>query len=272
MTRGRSYVFTLNNYSEEDEKGLQGLDCKYLIYGREVGENGTPHLQGFVKFDNARSFSSVSKLLPRAHLETCKSVDKAIKYCRKDGDVFEKGEEPQKNGGDSMEIIAERNKRLREVPLAELVRIGEISLNQVPILKKARLILDQESDSYTHDTVRGIWIWGPPGVGKSHAAREYSDWWPKAQNKWFDGYTGQETIILDDFDKMGVCLGHYLKIWCDKWACTGEIKGGTVNLVHKRFVVTSNYHPMDLWEDDDNMYNAICRRFEIIHMTQRPDE
>ena len=45
---------------------------------------------------------------------------------------------------------------------------------------------------------------------------------------------------------------------------TGEIKGGTVRLQHDKFIVTSNYHPMDLWEDDRQLLAAIERRFKII--------
>lgn len=266
MSKFLSYVFTLNNYTAEDELYLQGLECRFLVYGREVGESGTPHLQGFIKFKNQRSFNAVRKLLPRAHVEVCRNVGPAIQYCRKDGDYFEQGEEPQKNGGDKQEERARKNKRLREVPLEELVRTGELPISQVPLIKKARVILDQEGAPYEHESVRGVWIWGQPGVGKTHKAREYGDLYLKAQNKWFDGYTGQENIVLDDFDKMGVCLGHYLKIWADKWACTGEIKGGTVNLRHKKFIVTSNYHPSDLWEEDRTLLDAILRRFEIINL------
>lgn len=263
MSRSRAYVFTLNNYTEEEELYLQReLECQFLVYGREKGASGTPHLQGFIYFGNARSFSAVRKLLPRAHVEVCKRVADSIRYCRKDGDVFEKGIEPQKNGGDTALEIAAKNKRLREVPLEELVRTGELSLNQVPIIKKARVILDQENSLYEHDQVRGVWIYGPPGTGKTHLARSYGDVYLKAQNKWFDGYIGQKTIVLDDFDSQGSCLGHYLKIWADKWSCTGEIKGGTVNLQHRNFIVTSNYHPKELFEDK-NMLDAILRRFEI---------
>lgn len=245
---------------------MQALDCVYLLYGREQGESGTPHLQGFIKFDNARSFQSVKKLIPRAHIESCRVPQKAIEYCLKDGDIFEKGTRPEKNGGDSLVEKQARNKRLTEAPLEELVRMGEVHPCQVPNLKKARLILQQEQPPYQAEDVRGVWIYGPPGVGKSHAARQDGDVFIKSQNKWFDGYTGQKTILLDDFDKQGVCLGHYLKIWADKWACTGEVKGGTINLQHDKFVITSNYQPNQLWTEDDELLQAIERRFKFIRM------
>ncbi len=270
MSRARSYVFTLNNYTEEEEKNVQSVDCEFLVYGRETGESGTPHLQGFIKFRNPRQFNAVRKLLPRAHVEICRDVASAISYCRKYGDTFEKGLEPQKNGGDKKEEVAKKNKRLREAPLEELVRTGELSLNQVPIIKKARIILDQEHELFEADDVRGIWYWGPPGVGKTHKAREHGDCYLKSQNKWWDGYTGEKNVVLDDLDKQGSCLGHYLKIWSDKWSCTGEIKGGTVRLQHEKFIVTSNYHPMDLWEDDIQLLRAIERRFKIIKIEQLP--
>lgn len=266
MSRSRAYVFTLNNYTQEEELYVQGVECVYMVYGREVGESGTPHLQGFVYFKSQRSFNAMRKLFPRAHVEISSNLAGSIQYCKKDGDLFEKGVAPIGAVGKkcTLEERAQKNKRLRETPLSVLVETGEVSLKEVPILKKARVILDQENEPYEHDTVRGIWIWGPPGTGKTHQARGYGDCYIKAQNKWFDGYVGQENIVLDDFDKQGVMLGHYLKIWTDKWHCTGEIKGGTVNLRHKRFIVTSNYHPCDLWEEDRTLLEAIERRFEII--------
>ena len=113
------------------------------------------------------------------------------------------------------------------------------------------------------EDVRGIWLYGDPGIGKTHKARKIGgdSIFLKAQNKWWDGYSGESVVVLDDLDKQGSCLGHYLKIWSDKWPCTGEIKGGVVKLQHDKFVVTSNYLPSDLWPDDQVLCEAVERRF-----------
>lgn len=67
-------------------------------------------------------------------------------------------------------------------------------------------------------------------------------------------------VVLDDLDKQGVCLSHYLKIWLDRYPSYGEIKGGTVPLNYNLFIITSNYLPSDLWPEDAVLCSAIERR------------
>lgn len=69
---------------------------RYLVYGRETGENGTPHLQGFVVFLNPVTLTQAKgRLSTRVHLEKTQGTPaQASEYCKKDGDVFEKGDLP----------------------------------------------------------------------------------------------------------------------------------------------------------------------------------
>lgn len=58
------------------------------------------------------------------------------------------------------------------------------------------------------------------------------------------------------------CLGHYLKIWADHYPCTGEVKGSTIPLTHKKLIVTSNYTIAELFKNDIKMVEPLQRRFE----------
>lgn len=96
MPGNRSWCFTLNNYSEAEERNIQDAEAKYLIYGREVGDNQTPHLQGYVQFSNGKSLSAAKAAIgDRAHMEVARGTpEQNIAYCSKNGDVFTKGERP----------------------------------------------------------------------------------------------------------------------------------------------------------------------------------
>ena len=82
--QGRRWCFTLNNYSEEECELSEKLDCNSIIVGKEVGECGTKHLQGFIKFKLPKRLAALKKLSDRAHWEKAKGSDlQNLEYCSK---------------------------------------------------------------------------------------------------------------------------------------------------------------------------------------------
>jgi len=100
QSRARNWVFTLNNWTQPDVDRITALvpgEAKYIIFGRESGANGTPHLQGFIQFQNSNRFNRARQLLgEQCHIEVAKSIYNAIEYCKKEEDYEEHGEAPTK--------------------------------------------------------------------------------------------------------------------------------------------------------------------------------
>lgn len=102
--RCRHWSLTLNNYTEEHidtiARSYEEGNILYIVYGKEVGASGTPHLQGAVSFADQTRRSKALKLLGvQAHLEPARNLSKLIEYCKKDGDVTEFGTVKPTNPG-----------------------------------------------------------------------------------------------------------------------------------------------------------------------------
>lgn len=96
---GKNWAFTINNYNDCDVQKLEFIfsqgHCNYLVFGFEVGEEGTPHLQGYVQFKKRLRFNQVKQMVgSRAHVdeEYQNSTPLANQtYCKKDGNFREFG-------------------------------------------------------------------------------------------------------------------------------------------------------------------------------------
>lgn len=81
----KHYCFTLNNHTEDDIIGILdnfSSNSSNFLFQEEVGENGTPHLQGYVEFKKkCRPMNLVGN--KRIHWEKSRNIDASIEYCRK---------------------------------------------------------------------------------------------------------------------------------------------------------------------------------------------
>jgi len=60
----RKYVFTLNNYTNTEIQEIHSYlsdNSSKWIFGKEVGENGTPHLQGYMEFKSPKKWRILSE-------------------------------------------------------------------------------------------------------------------------------------------------------------------------------------------------------------------
>jgi len=103
MKRSRNFCITYNNYEENTLDIFKTLECvKYAIFGKEMGESGTPHLQGYVQLKNAKTVKAFQSILKKNNLRCAVFVAKGnwqqnVKYCSKDDNVVEFGI-PKKQG------------------------------------------------------------------------------------------------------------------------------------------------------------------------------
>lgn len=264
------YCFTINNPEPEDVYRLP--DARYLVYGFEIGEEtGTPHYQGYVYFQNPRSFDSVRKLFAPHHIKPrydYSTPEAAAVYCKKDKDYIEIGECPITNQSKG-ELEKQRWARARRA--AESDRFEEID-DQIYVTHFRNIIgirnhsRPASLDLETRETY-GKWIYGPTCSGKSHLSRSYTPYYLKDKNKWWDNYNGEKYVIIDEVcpdDKSWIT--QFLKKWVDKWTFSAEFKTGTFKPIRPyEIIVTSNYSLEEVFGTGPD-YEALKRRFEVIYM------
>lgn len=266
---------------------LQSIDTiREYVIAMEKHADGNNHIHAYVKFMNGVKLNdgpNTFGLEDGDRHQTCdcspvRSPVLVIKYCTKKSDYIS-----------NFDVEAYIKKQGKKKPLSvatiksktakQALEDGDISIMHIKNYQTAKALL---TTPYAASDVRGIWIDGPPGTGKSHHARQFAEQFEglyiKQQNKWWDGYAGEHAVLLDDLDTP--VLGHHLKIWADKYAANGEIKGAQCALEHRVLIVTSNYSIDSLFTDDDpnkpqkgrnDLIAALKRRFIQITLMERVD-
>lgn len=90
------WIFTFNNYEEDDKtKIFQILVplCKRFVFQEETGENGTPHLQGYVELITKKRGTEIITYTNKIHWEGCNKPENAEAYCMKErtrtGEIYQ---------------------------------------------------------------------------------------------------------------------------------------------------------------------------------------
>lgn len=288
MSKHRNWVFTLNNYTTDEHEQLQefrrtilGGDCeerqlgiKYICFQPERGLNGTPHLQGVLICKNPRALGGMRQLLERAHWEPMRgSLQQAIEYCSKEetrdteaGFGFtEAGDRPNGAGvPGSRSDLSEVTTAIKSGQSAEQIfdQFGEQYLKYYKGIERAIGFFSKRRTWKT--TVH--WFYGPTGTGKTRTAFENCPlaYFKSASNHWWDGYHGQETVIIDDY-RADFCKFSALLRLFDRYPLSVEVKGGTVEFLAKDIYITTPHSPERTWASRTNEeIGQLTRRIEDI--------
>lgn len=281
MVQSKYWVFTINNYTEDDERRLGGLhpeQADYLVYGYEQGEEGTPHLQGYIELKKRARLPGAKRIVgPRAHLETRRGTgSQASEYCKKDGNYKEFGEASDPRPGrrtDLEHVVAD----IREgATVQELWNNHPRSMIMYGRgIKEAHKMLRERSPVTTYELSSFRWqlgefkvtiLWGEPGIGKTEFARAVL---PKALfvshiddlGRLDETYDG---IIFDDmnFSHLPRTAQIHLVDWTQSRSI--HIRYGTATIPREtRKLFVTNEVGGRVFDLNDG---AIARRVEIKHL------
>lgn len=271
MSQGKNWVFTLNNYTEQDVTTVSGwvsggVPATYVLFSKEIG-SGTPHLQGYAQFSQNMRLKALKKIQERAHWEVALgSLEDQHVYIKKEegAQVFEFG-----IAKSVKRAAKDRSERYRIA--MDLARSGDvlavepsIQLLHYNTLKKMRFdaLLDRTlSDIEGFDN---YWYWGEAGSGKSRRAREAGNYFCLNPDGWWDGYNDEENVIIDDLDPSHFKLIRDIKIWSDRYPFRAPVKGGYIKVRPRRIIITSNFKPEEVFTQKD--LGPLDRRFNIVNV------
>ncbi len=263
-----------------DDDGVYDVDIprrwvsvQYAVWQLELAPtSGQAHLQGYVVWSNSKSLQNLKKIHGSAHWEPRKgSHAEAREYCRKeetreDG-PFEIGTAPLDGVGQG------KGQELAKIKLA--VDRGDsepelwedhfgMMMHASRSIREYRMVT---GGARNHQTRLEVY-WGPPGTGKSLRARKRGGdaaYWLRKPSPggqiWFDGYTGQNTVIVDEFYGW-ITIDLFCRM-VDRHPLLVDTKGGAVQFLAKRIIFTSNVAPSKWWkkfEEGGPVWAAVQRR------------
>ena len=234
----------------------------YIKGQKEIGIAGYEHWQMVIYCKTKIRMTSLKlKLANWSHLEKCLSVA-AENYVWKDdsavvGTRFEFGFKNAKKGEDWTAILQHaKSGNLDAISPTVIIRhyssLKRIGTDYAKCIERPNIKLNI--------------YWGVTGSGKTYDAYHQAKamdggfFRKSSTTKWWDGYKGEENILLDEFDGISIGITHLLQ-WCDEYPMQVEIKGGSANLCATNFWITSNVDPEEWWNEAKPMHRkAFARR------------
>jgi len=289
--QAKDWCFTINNprskhgKRDSDWNVVRSWTFNYLVMQLEVGEEGTPHIQGFVQFPVQSRLTKLKKLHKKAHWEPRRgSAVQAAHYCKK----------PE------LGCDCEHCEKAKDIPRPQLIYesgclsapAGERLYTVVQTIKRRGLSAAIEAyPTHYVGMTRGMqalatfysprrdWrpavsvFYGLPGSGKTRYAMlgpspyVQADYPVKGGQFFFGDYRPDvhETVVFDDFYGQ-MPYTTWLRV-CDRYPMEVHTKGAFHQLLARNIVFTSNRAPNEWYPKiftELDRWQAFDRRIDNI--------
>jgi len=192
------------------------------------------------------------KVLPAgSHIEKMQGTfSQNEKYCSKQGTFIEFGVRPMENGQRRGDLIVKE--LIDENPNRPIMDIYDETS------EKAALVYSRHFEQYREfkrqKTIKGdhgapevYYIYGKPGTGKTRFVRDKE---PDVYDvpdgyQWFNGYSGEEAVLFDNFEGPAKNRSFFLKL-IDRYPIQVPTKGGFTWWKPKRIYITSVIAPAEM--------------------------
>jgi len=296
MPQSNAWVFTLNNpdqyrnTSAELARWVNTGVVTWCTYQLERGEGqGTLHYQGYAIMSRRYRMQEIRRQLPLGNVchweRRMGTHEQAKAYANKEdtrvAGPFTFGEEPVNRQGARTDLDEIRTSLQNGDPMLSIAdaHFGSFCRYYKAFYHYQSLSSTQQR---TWQTRVRVW-WGPSGTGKTRSALTWAtnmceenpgwrSYWvarPNAGSMFFDGYDGQEIVVIDEF--YGWIGRDLMQRMCDRYPLMVNTKGGMVNFRPRWILITSNQKPSNWWQNIG--LGAMTRRLaapigEVMHITE----
>jgi hypothetical protein len=222
----RDWCFTAWNEPQFNEK------MRYMVYGEELcPKTNKLHYQGFVMFKLQHRLKKTKELLEcgvETHIEPRRGTrDQARNYCMKDNKYKEFGQ---------FEPFSKEQLFKQPIPYIK-ENHPEFYCRYYKGLER----LQDKGEKWRNIEVK--YIWGCSGSGKTRMIMEMDNVYKiDPPYKWWDGYEGEDILLIDDFQEGQVERGYLLNL-LDGYRMRLETKGSHTWAKWTKVFITSNFAP-----------------------------
>lgn len=262
----KRWAFTCNNPGDW-RPIYNAKTMAYLVWEHEVGDQGTPHIQGYVRFTSKSRLATAQNKLnrPGLHMDIAEGNEKQNRdYCMKEAGKpgWEGAEEGKYEPGagakghrsdldKAVDLVKERGYRAVATEFPKTYVLFHKGLAEL----EQAIKVPPPAERPTHNVI----IWGNTGVGKSHLlkhtfAKEDMYWVVGCPGRGpFDKYKSQKILVLDEFE-YGDWNIRDLNGITDKWDYQVRCRYADKEAYWEQVYILANDDPNTWWTSEMNSF------------------